>query len=62
VFGTKPITFDGAFIGLQASGSAVMAKTSAPVTFGGANALTVEPGQICVIGGLNLPATAPCRD
>jgi lysophospholipase L1-like esterase len=48
VFGTRPITFDGVFIGLQASGSAVMAKTSAPVTFGGANAVTVEPGRYAV--------------
>jgi lysophospholipase L1-like esterase len=48
VFGTKPITFDGVFIGLQASGSAVMAKTTAPVTFGGANAVIVEPGKYAV--------------
>jgi lysophospholipase L1-like esterase len=48
VFGTKPITFDGVFVGLQASGSAVMAKTSVPVTFGGANAVTVEPGRYAV--------------
>jgi len=48
MFGTKPITFDGVFIGLQASGSAVMAKTNAPVTFGGANAVIVEPGKYAV--------------
>jgi lysophospholipase L1-like esterase len=48
VFGTKPVTFDGVFIGLQASGSAVMARTSAPLTFGGANAVIVEPGKYAV--------------
>jgi lysophospholipase L1-like esterase len=48
IFGTKPITFDGVFVGLQASGSAVMAKTNARVTFGGANAVTVEPGRYAV--------------
>jgi lysophospholipase L1-like esterase len=54
VFGTKPITFDGVFIGLQASGSAVMAKTSAPVTFGGATAVTVEPGRYAVSDPVSL--------
>jgi lysophospholipase L1-like esterase len=48
VFGTKPITFDGVFIGLQASGSAVMAKTTAPMTFGGANTVTIEPGRYVI--------------
>jgi lysophospholipase L1-like esterase len=43
--GTKPVTFDGAYVGLQASGSQVMAKTNAPVTFGGKLAVTVQPGQ-----------------
>src|SRR4051812_41267099 len=34
-FGTQPVTFDGAFIGLQESGSAILKGTNQPVLFGG---------------------------
>lgn len=34
-FGDKPVTFDGAFVGLQSSGSTVVPNTNRPVTFGG---------------------------
>jgi hypothetical protein len=44
-FGTKPITFDGAFVGLQESGAAVVKGTSQPVLFGGQKNVTVQPGQ-----------------
>src|ERR1019366_7807948 len=33
--GTQPITFDGAFVGLQWSGSAVLPGTNRSITFGG---------------------------
>lgn len=44
VFGTKPVTFDGIYIGLQLASSAVVAGTNVPVTFGGAPSVTVQPG------------------
>src|SRR5438874_110653 len=34
-FGTRPVTFDGVFIALQNSGSAVVTGTSRPITFDG---------------------------
>ncbi len=43
-FGTKPVTFDTAFAGLQLSGAAVMPGTNRPVTFGGKNTVTLAPG------------------
>lgn len=44
-FGTKPITFDGVFVGLQLSGSAVMKGTNRAVTFGGKPDVTILPGE-----------------
>src|SRR5712692_4104413 len=35
MFGTKPITFDGVFVGLQMGGPALVKGTNQPVTFGG---------------------------
>ncbi len=43
-YGTKPVTFDTAFAGLQMSGAAVVAGTNRPVTFGGKKTVTVPPG------------------
>src|ERR1700675_5154093 len=42
-FGTQPVTFDGAYIALQNSGSAVLAGTGRPITFGGKKHVTVAP-------------------
>src|SRR5258707_12726381 len=44
VFGTKPVTFDDVFVGLQMSGPALLKGTNQPVTFGGKAAVTVAPG------------------
>ena len=43
-FGTKPVTFDGAFLGLQAGGATVMPQSNRPVLFAGKKAVTVPPG------------------
>src|SRR4051794_75574 len=44
-FGTKPVTFDAVFAGLQWSGAAVSPGTNRPVTFaGGRKSVTVQPG------------------
>jgi lysophospholipase L1-like esterase len=44
VFGTKPVTFDGAFVGLQMGGPGLVKGTNRPVTFGGKESITVAPG------------------
>src|SRR6266513_4739873 len=44
-YGTQPVTFDGVFIGLQTSGSAVLAGTNRPVSFGGRRSVTVDAGK-----------------
>src|SRR3954447_14499529 len=44
-FGTKPVTFDGAFVGLQLGAAAVMPGTNQPVRFGGQDSVTAKPGE-----------------
>jgi lysophospholipase L1-like esterase len=43
-YGDKPVTFDGAYVGLQSSGSTLVPHSSHPVTFGGKLNVTVAPG------------------
>ncbi len=45
-FGTKPVTFEGAFVGIQNDGSSVLHGTSRRVTFQGRTYATVPPGQV----------------
>lgn len=45
-FGTRAVTFDDVFIGLQNSAGNVAAGTNLRVRFGGKNSLTIEPGQV----------------
>src|SRR5437899_12450189 len=47
-FGTKPVTFDGVFVGLQESGSAVVPGTSKPLLFQSKKSVTVKPGESIV--------------
>ena len=54
-FGTRPVTFDGVYIGLQASGSAVLAGSSRAVAFAGKQAVTVAPGRDVVSDAVTLP-------
>jgi lysophospholipase L1-like esterase len=44
-FGTQPVTFDGVFAGLQASGAEIVAGTNHPVRFGGKPVVILQPGQ-----------------
>lgn len=46
VFGTRPVTFDGAYVGLQSSGSALVPGTNRTITFGGKPSVTVAPGAM----------------
>jgi lysophospholipase L1-like esterase len=43
--GTKPVTFDGAHVGLQLSSATLVSGTNRPVSFGGKPSVTVEPGK-----------------
>ena len=43
-FGAKAVTFDGAFVGMQASGAALMPGSNRPVTFGSKKTVTIPPG------------------
>lgn len=54
-FGTQPVTFDGVYIGLQTSGSAVLVGTSRSVSFAGKKAVTVAPGKDVVSDAVSLP-------
>src|SRR5476649_2206787 len=54
-FGKKPVTFDDAYIGLQESGSAVLAGTNLPVLFKGQKSVTVAPGESAVSDPVFLP-------
>src|SRR5712691_8594065 len=45
MFGTKPVTFDGVFVGLQMSGPGLVKGTNRPATFGGKESVTVAPGS-----------------
>lgn len=44
VFGTEPLTIDGAYAGLQMSGGAVMPGSNRPVTFKGKKTVTIPAG------------------
>jgi lysophospholipase L1-like esterase len=44
VFGTRPLTLDGAFVALQLGGPALAKGTSQPIRFGGKDSITIAPG------------------
>ncbi|MDR3439050.1 MAG: GDSL-type esterase/lipase family protein [Telmatospirillum sp.] len=54
VFGTKAVTFDGVYVGLQQSGSAVMTGTNVPVTFGGRRSVAVAAGEMVMSDAVSL--------
>ena len=56
-FGTKAVTFDGVFLGLQLDSSAIVPGTNRPVTFAGAKSLTVQPGGSVWSDAISLPFT-----
>ena len=53
--GTRPVTFDGAFVGLQGGSAALVAGTNRPVTFGGQASATVAAGESVWSDGVALP-------
>ena len=54
-FGTQPVTFDAAYVGLQESGSAIVAGTNRPALFKGQKTVTVAPGASVVSDPVVLP-------
>lgn len=44
-FGTKPVTFDGAYVGLQSGSATLVHGSNRPVKFGGKPSVTVAPGS-----------------
>lgn len=54
-FGSKPVTFDAVHVGLQQSGSAVLAGTNRPIAFGGKTSITIAPGKDAVSDPVSLP-------
>lgn len=43
--GSRPVTFDGVYVGLQLSGSAIVPGTNRPILFGGKAVIRVAAGQ-----------------
>ena len=54
-FGAKPVTFDGAYAGLQMSGAALMPGTNQRVLFAGKRTVTIPPGGQAWSDSVNLP-------
>jgi lysophospholipase L1-like esterase len=55
VFGAKPVTFDGVFLGLQLGSSAVVKGANRRVTFGGKSQVTITPGESAWSDAIALP-------
>jgi len=55
VFGTKPVTIDGAYAALQLGSATLVAGTSRAVTFGGKPSVTIEPGKDAWSDAVALP-------
>ena len=54
-FGTKPLTLDGVFVGLQMGGAAVVPMTNRGVRFSGRDAVTIAPGDSVWSDAVALP-------
>ena len=54
-FGAKPVNFDGVFLGLQQSSSALVSGTNRSVTFGGKSSVTIPPGASAWSDAIALP-------
>lgn len=46
VFGAKPLTLDGVYAGVHASGGSILPGTNRPVLFLGKDAVTIAPGEL----------------
>ncbi|MCK1299546.1 MULTISPECIES: GDSL-type esterase/lipase family protein [unclassified Bradyrhizobium] len=55
VFGTKPVTFDGVYVGLQSGSAALIRGSNTPITFAGTASVTVSPGNSVWSDAITLP-------
>ncbi len=61
-FGTRPVTFDDVFIGLQASAGNIAAGTNLRVLFSGKRSMTIEPGAVVYSDAVNLAFVKTATD
>jgi lysophospholipase L1-like esterase len=54
-FGTRPVTFDGIYAGLQWGSAALVRGSNRPVTFGGKASITIAPGDAAWSDPVALP-------
>jgi lysophospholipase L1-like esterase len=59
VFGTRPVTFDNVFVGLQQSGAAIVEGTNVAVRFGGQSGITIPAGESVVSDAVALEFVVP---
>ena len=52
-FGTRPVTFDDIFVGLQSSAGNIASGTNSRVKFSNKNSITIEPGQVVFSDAVN---------
>jgi lysophospholipase L1-like esterase len=57
-FGSRPVSFDRVFVGIQMSGAEVLTGTNRPVTFGRQPAVTISPGGSTWSDPVSLPPRA----
>jgi lysophospholipase L1-like esterase len=55
VFGSREVTLDDVFVGLQASGGALAAGSNRPVRFKGRHAVTIPPGGMMMSDAVAVP-------
>src|SRR6202023_1073471 len=53
--GTRPVTFDGVYVGLQLAAATLVPASNQPVSFAGARSTTVAPGLSVWSDSVNLP-------
>jgi lysophospholipase L1-like esterase len=62
VFGSREVTFDDVFVGVQASGGNVAAGTNRPVLFKGSRAISLPPGGMVTSDAVALPFVTQASD
>ena len=53
--GTKPVTFENVYVGLQLGSAEIVKGTNLPVTFEGKKTITIAPGQSAWSDSISLP-------
>ncbi len=61
-FGTRPITFDGVFAGIQMSGASILKGTNRAVTFAAKASVTIAAGESAWSDPIALPFWRPAPD